>query len=175
MSNFSFSHSVFKRLVSQGRQKVSLCGNGLIHYTLGLLELEKMCSMITLLTDCKGPKNPIKGTRPSGWVSSKRYLSCCHFHSSFFQSIQTERVAKLRFFPSELGRFLELMPVFPSYKLRFQMKLNLLKRSVNFLKYHWSAGHQVNLMAVRYINLYQNKGPIDWQNIAVRLTWNYIP
>ena len=34
MSNFSFSHSVFKRLVSQGRQKVSLCGNGLtLHYT----------------------------------------------------------------------------------------------------------------------------------------------
>ena len=28
-SNFSFSHCVFKRLVSQGRQKVSLCGNGL--------------------------------------------------------------------------------------------------------------------------------------------------
>ena len=28
-SNFSFSHSVFKRHVSQGRQKVSLCGNGL--------------------------------------------------------------------------------------------------------------------------------------------------
>ena len=29
-SNFSFSHGVFKRLVSQGRQKVSLCGNGVI-------------------------------------------------------------------------------------------------------------------------------------------------
>ena len=28
-SNFSFSHSVFKRLVTQGRQKASLCGNGL--------------------------------------------------------------------------------------------------------------------------------------------------
>ena len=28
-SNFPFSHSVFKRPVSQGRQKVSLCGNGL--------------------------------------------------------------------------------------------------------------------------------------------------
>ena len=27
-----FSHSVFKRLVSQGRQKVSLCGNGLISF-----------------------------------------------------------------------------------------------------------------------------------------------
>ena len=31
-SNFSFSHSVFKRLVSQGCQKVSLCGNGLKRY-----------------------------------------------------------------------------------------------------------------------------------------------
>ena len=30
-SNFSFSHTVFKRLVSQGRQKVSLCGNDLKH------------------------------------------------------------------------------------------------------------------------------------------------
>ena len=29
MNNFSFSHSVFKRLVSQGRQKVSMYGNGL--------------------------------------------------------------------------------------------------------------------------------------------------
>ena len=28
-SNFSFSHSVFKRLISQGRQKVSLLWNGL--------------------------------------------------------------------------------------------------------------------------------------------------
>ena len=28
-SNFSFSQSVFKRLVSQGRQKVSLCGKEL--------------------------------------------------------------------------------------------------------------------------------------------------
>ena len=29
-SNFSFFHGVFKRLVSQGHQKVSLCGNGLM-------------------------------------------------------------------------------------------------------------------------------------------------
>ena len=28
-SNFSFSQSVFKRLVSKGHQKVELCGNGL--------------------------------------------------------------------------------------------------------------------------------------------------
>ena len=33
MSNFAFSHSVFKRLVSQGSQKVSLCGNGLMRMT----------------------------------------------------------------------------------------------------------------------------------------------
>ena len=36
-SNFSFPHSVFKRLVSQGRQKVSLCGNGLKCKVLSLL------------------------------------------------------------------------------------------------------------------------------------------
>ena len=30
-SNFSFSHYVFKRLLSQTCQKVSLCGNGLNH------------------------------------------------------------------------------------------------------------------------------------------------
>ena len=29
MSNFCFSHNVFKRLVSQGHQRVSLYGNGL--------------------------------------------------------------------------------------------------------------------------------------------------
>ena len=29
-SNFSFSHNVFKRLLSQSRQKASLYGNGLI-------------------------------------------------------------------------------------------------------------------------------------------------
>ena len=28
-SNFSFSHNIFKRLLSQTRQNVSLCGNGL--------------------------------------------------------------------------------------------------------------------------------------------------
>ena len=28
-SNFSFSHNVFNRVLSQGRQKVSLCGNAL--------------------------------------------------------------------------------------------------------------------------------------------------
>ena len=37
-SNFFFSHSVFKRLVSQGRQKVSLCGNGLTRLQLSIFD-----------------------------------------------------------------------------------------------------------------------------------------
>ena len=42
-SNFSFSHGVFKRLVSQGRQKVSLCGNGLTLYkTTNFLDWSKL-------------------------------------------------------------------------------------------------------------------------------------
>ena len=39
-SNFSFSHNVFKRLLSQMRQTVSLCGNGLkIELLLGMVEI----------------------------------------------------------------------------------------------------------------------------------------
>ena len=38
-SNFSFFHSVFKRLVSKGRQKVSLCGSGLTDLDPHYLEL----------------------------------------------------------------------------------------------------------------------------------------
>ena len=39
-SNFSFSHSVFKRLIFQGHQKVSLRGNGLtLHKFLDLSKL----------------------------------------------------------------------------------------------------------------------------------------
>ena len=35
-SNFSFTHSVFKRLLSQGRQKVSLSGKGLSQVSIRL-------------------------------------------------------------------------------------------------------------------------------------------
>ena len=42
-SNFSFSHSFFKRLVSQGRQKVSLCGNGLNGLILFKNEFQPLC------------------------------------------------------------------------------------------------------------------------------------
>ena len=47
MSSFSFSHSVFKRLVSQGRQKVSLCGNGLKWHTYSV-EIERWTEKIGL-------------------------------------------------------------------------------------------------------------------------------
>ena len=39
----------------------------------------------------------------------KRYSSYFDFHSSIFQSIQTERVPKQSFPPSDFGRLLELM------------------------------------------------------------------
>ena len=42
-SNFSFSHSVFKRLVSQGCQKVSLCGNGLTAKVISWQSVMHMC------------------------------------------------------------------------------------------------------------------------------------
>ena len=48
-SNFSFSHSVFKRLVSQGRQKVSLSGNG--------VSQEGLSNCLT--TDCRIVLQPI--------------------------------------------------------------------------------------------------------------------
>ena len=44
--NFSFSNSVFKRLISQGRQKVSLCGNGLNLYQMTnftLVQIQSIC------------------------------------------------------------------------------------------------------------------------------------
>ena len=48
-SNFSFSHSVFKRLVSQGRQKVSLCGNGLKYSAQTPFGLEQLLSVISFI------------------------------------------------------------------------------------------------------------------------------
>ena len=45
-SNFSFSHIVFKRLLSQTHHKVPLCGNGLTHYhttNFRLFQTEKVC------------------------------------------------------------------------------------------------------------------------------------
>ena len=41
-SNFSFTHSVSQRLVSLGRQKVSLCGNGLT-ITLTFVSIDLFC------------------------------------------------------------------------------------------------------------------------------------
>ena len=41
-SNFSFSHNVFKRLLSQARQKLSLCGNGLNSANEKILALSKL-------------------------------------------------------------------------------------------------------------------------------------
>ena len=60
-SNFSFSHNVFKRLLSQAYQKVSLCGNGLknkipSYQTTGIDGWEQYC--------CKCLYNSIALTHP---------------------------------------------------------------------------------------------------------------
>ena len=46
-SNFSFSHSIFKRLVSKGRQKVSLCGNGLFITIRNILIIVSLLSFFS--------------------------------------------------------------------------------------------------------------------------------
>ena len=53
MSNFSFSHSVFKRLVSQGCQKMSLCGKGLMKLLdcITLLDIYQVGRFLTDLVD----------------------------------------------------------------------------------------------------------------------------
>ena len=48
-SNFSFSHNVFRRLLSQTRQKVSLCGNRLTKYQI--LDLSKLKAFADVKTN----------------------------------------------------------------------------------------------------------------------------
>ena len=71
MGNFSFSHSVFKRLVSQGRQKVLLCGNGFKdlqekHSSLGSLKIVIVWSSLQILT--------LYQTSPGFYVSAVKSL-----------------------------------------------------------------------------------------------------
>ena len=52
-SNFS-SHCVFKRLVSQGRQKVSLCGNGLSVNSFQLAQSECCVCIVAEILELAG-------------------------------------------------------------------------------------------------------------------------
>ena len=109
MRNFSFSHNVFKRLVSQGRQKVSLCGNGLkinctIWATIKLsstnafnLDKAKILSSYKKLTRYQVEQNftfqPIHNCRQQAWDWSpqenigkwKPNLEVRHFEGSIPQ------------------------------------------------------------------------------------------
>ena len=87
-SNFSFSHSVFKRLVSQGRQKVSLCGNGLMlheRWYFSALEREenilgkqrKPAKQLFLLLNCS--QMPI--SLGLGGKKQQYWIVCCRFYS----------------------------------------------------------------------------------------------
>ena len=55
-SNFSFFHDVFKRLLSQTRQKVLLCGNGLIRTSLQFYHLLKDYSWTSQVDSSKFDK-----------------------------------------------------------------------------------------------------------------------
>ena len=63
-SNFSFSHNVFKRLLSQTHQKVSLCGNGSTDDKLNVVQL-----MIYVLD--KKDKSSLVGPRKPGIVRGR--------------------------------------------------------------------------------------------------------
>ena len=70
MSNFSFSHSVFKKLASQARQIVSLCGNGLIVATF------QMSSAVSL--NLGGSQKGVLGNRLNGTSFLSIRFVCSH-------------------------------------------------------------------------------------------------
>ena len=75
-SNFSFSHSVFKGLVSKGRQKVSLCENGLsyVFFYLQVLSIRANANFCCCLV-----------------------LSLSLFQTTNFRLLQTERLGRQQF------------------------------------------------------------------------------
>ena len=112
-SNFSSSHNVFKRLLSQRCQKVSLCGDGLnlcpvilrmkhpVKVTRGqnLKHILSSCRQKNQLLPCKTCPQILK-------ISMVKELSCCqhflHYHHVFkslpplqvFQSCDTRLITR---------------------------------------------------------------------------------
>ena len=70
MSNFSFSHSVFKRLVSQGRQKASLCRNE--------LNVAKMVTSIFSFSHSVFQSLVLYGCCKSGFCGKELNFECLH-------------------------------------------------------------------------------------------------
>ena len=96
-SNFSFSHSVFKRLVSQGRQKVSLCGNGLtLHQTRKIVALSKVHFLTTIPVWLKRCNVSLMGRKGD----NAGYLDCLHLPTMFLKGL----FLRLTPFPTMLSK-----------------------------------------------------------------------
>ena len=111
-SNFSFFHSVFKRLISQGCQKVLLCGNGLTHYhtILTFNAPEKQAFLKTLWEKEKMLVPSISSfSHNIIYLSRYKFQFFSHFHSCLqMLSIWTSlKVDKFLLFPQ----------CFPSYEI----------------------------------------------------------
>ena len=76
---------------------------------MGIYIVAKFGTDWSIFADARVRVQRISEFRPAGRVPSKRYASYFDFHSSIFQSIQTARVSKQSFPPSDFGRLLELM------------------------------------------------------------------
>ena len=161
-SNFSFSHSVFKRLVLQTRKNQGLFGK----------ELKDLGEISNVNIDTLIKHLKVFCVRDAGSKDfQKRHSSCFDFHSSIIRLIQTERVSKQRLLSFDFGRFLELMSVFLS-GIRYNfICLTYLSTSRNTI------GRPV--MSGKFdggpINKHQNTGPTERQNLAVRLALNNMP
>ena len=92
-SNCSFSHSVFKRLVSQGRQKVSLCGNGLI------VNLQRIPQVLMTLG-----KQPLKTS-----LEKKKMLVSSIFSQQCFQKLSSKRLLKGRILWERINPLLNII------------------------------------------------------------------
>ena len=92
MSNFFFSHSVFKRLVSQGHQKVSLCGNGFPKQQI--LDSSKLKEDYdTFKFDENGRKFFKKSKKKKNTVKKEKLLVTSNFslsHSLFLKTFTTD-------------------------------------------------------------------------------------
>ena len=121
-SNFSFSHSVFKRLVSQGRQKVSLCGNGLIAQSM-----YKRISVKSVLKNLMGKKGGNAGNQ------ALSFFPQCYQHFLLFPQC---------FYPLNLyGQVLSKIYFFVCIRFQFGQAFNFVV---------WSRGNSFNTIPTVY-------------------------
>ena len=84
MSNFSFSHNVFKRLVSQRRQKVSLCGNGLMR-SIHLCSFKMIPEILFVL--CSGQRCGLRTDRRTDGQTNQQTDKCKATYPLFFEGV----------------------------------------------------------------------------------------